>query len=411
MIIVLEKTETYELDNGLKIIHMNHESQVSYCGVIVDVGSRDEADDEQGMAHFIEHMLFKGTKKRRSSQIINRLEDVGGELNAYTSKEETVIYAGFLKEYTERTIELIADLTQHASFPDREIEKEIEVIQDEIQSYKDSPYELIFDEFEELLFADNAMSHSVLGRESTIVKFDAESASAFYRRYYQPENMVFFSIGSIQPEKLRKWVEKHFAFQQNGGVNHRRIKPNPHAPKQIEHIRDTHQVHCIIGGCAYDIHHDDRLALYMLNNILGGPGMNSKLNLALREKNGLVYNVESTVQSYTDSGWWGVYFGTDAENFKKCERLVKKELAALRDNKISEAKLKKYKEQLRGQLAISNENREGLVLALGKSYLRYGKFDSTEKMQADIIKITAEQLQKVAQDLFAEEKLNMLKYS
>ena len=407
----MEHYNTFLTDKGLRIIHLPQSSPVSYCGVIVNVGSRDENEDEQGMAHFIEHMLFKGTNKRRSSQIINRLEDVGGELNAYTSKEETVIYAGFLSEYTERTIELIADLVQHSRFPEAEVEKELLVIQDEIQSYKDSPSELIYDDFEEILFDSNPMAHNVLGRSENLEKFTSKKAMEFYHRFYQPEKMVFFSSGSQDLKKIIRWVSKYFDFRQKGYGNHARIIP-PTTSKEVKTIsRDTHQVHVLMGARAYDLYHPERMTMYLLNNILGGPGMNSLLNLSLRERNGLVYTVESSVQTFTDCGWWGVYFGTDPENADKCERLVRTELMKLCDSRISEPKLKKYKLQLEGQLAIAAENKESMALSLGKSYLRYGKFDSNEQIRKKIEEITTDRLQQVASEMFDINKLTVLKYT
>ncbi|MHB9055357.1 MAG: M16 family metallopeptidase [Paludibacteraceae bacterium] len=390
---------------------MPHISPVSYCGVIVNVGSRDEKEERQGMAHFIEHMLFKGTRKRSSAQIINRLEDVGGELNAYTSKEETVIYAGFLNEYMERTIELIADLVQHSTFQQSEMNKEILVIKDEIESYNDSPSELIYDDFEEMLFDSNPMAHNVLGRSENLDSFSSKKILDFYHEHYQPENMVFFSLGNIDFKKTVRWVEKYFDFQQNTRINIERIVPEVvnHERKTVN--RDTHQVHCLMGARSYDINHSERLTLYLLNNILGGPGMNSLLNLSLRERKGLVYTVESSVQTFTDCGWWGVYFGTDPENADKCERLVKKELMKLCDNKISDPKLKKYKLQLMGQLAIAAENKESLALSLGKSFLRWGKYDTNEQVRKEIELITSERLQSVAREIFDVNKLTVLQYS
>lgn len=407
---LLETYQTHLLDNGLRIIHLPLKSALAYCGVIVNAGSRDEAATEHGMAHFIEHMLFKGTRKRRSVQIINRLEDVGGELNAYTSKEETVVYAGFLKEYTPRAIELIADLVQNSTFPDKEAEKELLVIQEEIQSYNDSPSELIFDDFEAMIFDGNAIGHSVLGEEHDLNGFTPDMAKRFFGRYYQPGNMVFFYVGDIDFNKLINRVRDSFIFSNDHALNHERIAPQHVVSGKRIVNRDTHQVHCMIGTRAYDIHHPDRMALYLLNNILGGPGMNSRLNLALREKNGLVYTVESIIQPYTDCGWWAVYFGADPENFKKCERLVRKELLKLCDERVSEQKLMKYKTQIKGQMAISGDNKENLALALGKSYLRYGKFDSNEQVQEEIMNVSAEKLQLLAQELFAPEKLSVLIY-
>ncbi|MFV0391485.1 MAG: M16 family metallopeptidase [Paludibacteraceae bacterium] len=407
----MENYHTHLLENGMRVVHLPHVSPVAYCGVIVDVGSRDESEEEYGMAHFVEHMLFKGTNKRRASQIINRLEDVGGELNAYTSKEETVVYAGFLKEYTERTIELIADLVQHSIFSQKEIEKEIVVVQDEIQSYNDSPSELIYDDFEEMLFDSSPMAHNVLGSSKHIERFTSERICAFYNRFYQPENIVFFSFGNTDFKKIVRWVEKYFDFSSNGFQNNERVVPPSFFAEDKVLKRDTFQTHYLMGSRAYDIHHPERITLYMLNNILGGPGLNSILNLALREKNGLVYHVESSVQTFTDCGWWGVYFGTDPENADRCERLVRKELKNLCDHRISDSKLKKYKQQLLGQLAISAENKENVALSLGKSYMRYGKFDDNKQVRQEIEFITSERLQKVASEIFDSNNLTVLKYS
>lgn len=374
------------------------------------MGSRDETEKEHGMAHLIEHMLFKGTEKRKSGQIIDRLENVGGELNAYTSKEETVIYAGFLKEYTERTIELIADIVQHSVFPKTELEKEVVIVQDEIQSYNDSPSELIFDDFEEMLFDSNSMAHNILGTKRHLKSFSSEKLKLFFQTHYKLEEMVFSSLGSVDFNKIIRWCEKYFINTEKIIYNSNRITPVviPTPNKTVK--KRTNQVHCLMGGEAYSFHHKDRLSLYVLNNILGGPGMSSLLNLSLREKHGLVYTVESNYQPFTDCGWWSVYFGTDTENADKCETLVKKELIKLCENKFSEKKLKKYKVQLMGQMAIASENKENLALSLGKSVMRYGKFDSLEEVKQKINEISAEQLQRVANEIFDLEKLHILKY-
>ena len=363
------------------------------------------------MAHFVEHMIFKGTEKRKAIQIINRLEDVGAELNAYTTKEETVVYAAFLNKYVERSIELISDLIFHSIFPPDEIEKEIEVIKDEIESYNDSPAELIFDDFEELIFHSNSMSHNVLGTKENLDKFTSDKAKNFYRQFYLPQNMVFFSCGNVNLDKIVRLVEKYFDFPSDEmQANNRKLPDYQPSENKVIH-KDTNQAHCILGCRSYDMYHPDRMALYLLNNILGGPGMNSLLNLRLREKTGLVYNVESTVQEFTDCGWWGIYFGSDPEDVEKCEKLIRKELLKLCENKLSESKLKKYKQQLIGQLALAAENKENVSLSLGKSYLRFGKYDSSEKVKADIESVTAEQLQNIACELFNEKNIFVLKYS
>lgn len=408
----MEQYHTHTLSNGLRIIHLPQKSsQISYCGVIVNAGSRDELSENFGMAHFVEHMIFKGTEKRKAIQIINRLEDVGAELNAYTTKEETVFYAAFLNKYEERSIELISDLIFHSIFPPDEIEKEIEVIKDEIESYNDSPAELIFDDFEELIFHSNEMSHNVLGSKENLDKFTSEKAKNFYRQFYLPQNMVFFSCGNVNADKIVRLVEKYFDFPSNDmQANNRKLPDYQPAENKVIH-KDTNQAHCILGCRSYDMYHSDRMALYLLNNILGGPGMNSLLNLRLREKTGLVYNVESTVQEFTDCGWWGIYFGSDPEDVEKCERLIRKELTKLSENRISESRLKKYKQQLIGQLALAAENKENMALSLGKSYLRFGKYDSSEKVKADIESVTAQQLQNIACELFNEKNIFVLKYS
>jgi predicted Zn-dependent peptidase len=406
----LENYITYQLSNRLKIIHFLQESQVAYCGIMIDVGSRDEISSEYGISHLVEHMLFKGTKKRRSSQIINRMEDVGGELNAYTTKEETVLYATFLENHTERTIELIADVFHNSTFPQHELEKEIEVIKDEIQSYNDSPSEQIFDDFEELIYNGNSMAHNVLGTIETLDTITTEKINNFYKRFYQPSNAVFFFIGKTPQKKIEKWVDKYFNFPENDFEIHQRITPTPsfNSNKQIN--RQVYQTHCIIGAPAFDIYHNEKRALFLLNNILGGPGMNSLLNLSLREKNGLVYNVESTLQTFTDSGWWGIYFGTDAENLKQCIKLVKKQLSNLSEELITEKRLKKYKQQFLGQMIIYSENKESVALGLAKSYMRFGKIDSIDEIKAEIESIRSEKIREIAEELFDPSKTSTLTY-
>lgn len=405
----LEQYETYHLHNGLRLIYKHIPNAVAYCGAVVDVGSRDELPTQWGMAHLIEHMLFKGTNKRSASRVINRLEDVGGELNAYTSKEETVVYAGILNEFSERAIELISDVLQHSVFPKQELEKEIEIIKDEIQSYNDSPSELIFDEFEDMLYGSNAMAHNILGTSELLDTFSPKDIQDFYHNTYQNEQMVFFYLGGTESKKIVRWLEKYFSDSYSKKQQERSLPEIlPHTKREVK--RNSFQVHYLAGSRTFDIYHSDKKKLFLLNNILGGPGMNSLLNISLREKNGLVYQVESTCQMFTDSGYWAVYFGTDNENVEKCERLVKKELQKLQDTKISSAKLKKYKKQLVGQLAIASENIENLALSLGKSYLRFEKVDSLEEMQEEIEAITAEDLRSVAESIFDVNRLTILKY-
>lgn len=402
--------QTHTLSNGLRIIYKPDTSAVTHCGLVVNVGSRDERDHQQGMAHFIEHLLFKGTDKRRSSHIINRLENVGGELNAYTSKEETVVYATVLNEYFERAMELISDIVLHSTFPQKEIDKEVVVIIDEIQSYNDSPSELIYDDFEEMIFDKHPIGHSILGTAELLNGYTTAHAIDFVSSHYLPQEMVFFVVGDVEFSKLRRMAEKYLHTVVNSTATSIRTSPQSYTPSRKELIKNTHQVHFIGGNRAYDLYHPNRLGMYLLNNILGGPGMNSLLNLSLREKHGLVYNIESSFQPFTDTGMWSVYFGCDSENAAKCEQLLYAELQKLKDKPLPDSALKKYKLQLMGQMAISAEQKEGLALSLGKSYLRYGKIEDLNDVKKRIELLTAEHLQTIANEIFDFEKLSVLKY-
>ena len=402
--------QTYTLSNGLRIIHKPDNTAVTYCGLVINTGSRDEPENEQGMAHFIEHMLFKGTEKRRSGHIINRLENVGGELNAYTSKEETVVYAIVLNEYFERAMELVFDIVFHSTFPQKEIEKEVVIIVDEIQSYNDSPSELIFDDFEELIFANHSIAHNILGKPELLEQYNTADAVRFVKKHYKPEEMVFFVLGDFNFEQLIKLGEKYLKQGTNKKEQVVRNSPTSYVPVRKETDKNTHQIHFMVGNRSYDLYHPNRLGMYLLTNILGGPGMNSLLNLSLREKHGLVYNVESNYQPFTDTGMWSVYFGCDTENATRCEQLVYAELQKLREVPLSENALKKYKLQLMGQMAISSEQKENYALSLGKSFLRYGKIEDLESVKKRIEALTAEKLQEIAIEMYNPDELSVLVY-
>lgn len=402
---------TYTLANGLRVVHMPSDSPVAYCGYAVNVGTRDEEPHQFGMAHFVEHLLFKGTQKRRSMHILNRMEAVGGELNAYTSKEETFVYSTFLEEHIERAVELLSDLVFHSTFPQSEIEKERDVILDEIGSYKDNPSELIYDEFENLLFEGHELGHNILGETKSLESFTTADALAFVAKHYVPSNMVFFSMGKTDFKKIVRLIEKYAA-----SVPAREVIMNRKAPlpltgcKAITENHDTHQAHVLIGGRAYSLHDKNRLALYLINNILGGPGMNSRLNLALRERHGYVYSVESTLTSYTDTGVIAIYFGSDPKNRDKCIRLINKELTLLRDKKMTSIQFNAARKQLIGQLGVSVDNRESLALAVGKSFLHFNKFESLEEVYRRIEALTAEQLLEIANEVFDPHRSYMLMF-
>ena len=398
------------LPNGLRMVHLPMESPVSYCGFAVNAGTRDEEADEFGLAHFVEHMIFKGTEKRKAWHILNRMENVGGELNAYTTKEETFVYSIFMEEHYQRAFELLVDLVFYSQFPKQEIEKEVDVILDEINSYEDSPSELIFDEFENLLFRDHALGHNILGDEKSLLRFNSESGRSFMHRFYAPENMVFFSMGRMSFNKIIKMAESSLTDISFPMAERIRRAPDPILPCEKKIHKDTHQAHVLIGSRAYSMFDEKRIPLFLLNNLLGGPGMNNRLNVSLREKNGLVYNVESNVTSYTDTGLASIYFGTDPKNKDKAIRLVHKELNKLRDIKLSATQLAAAKKQVIGQLGVSGDNREGQFLGLGKSFLHYNRYDTLSEVFAKIEKLTADERQDVANDIFASENLFSLIY-
>ena len=398
------------LENGVRIIHRDVQMPVVYCGMVIDAGSRDEKSDEQGLAHFAEHMLFKGTQKRRSGHIINRLENVGGELNAYTSKEETVVYAAVLEEHLDKAVDLIGDIVFNSTFPEKEFEKERIIILDEIQSYNDSPSELIYDDFEEILFHGHSLGKNILGTPELLGDYHVDHLKNFVNCNYRPERMVFFVLGKASEAQLKRWGEKFFQSKSDVQFVESRIKPDMHLPVVKEVQKDTHQVHFMLGNRTFDLYHPDKTAMFLLNNILGGPGMNSLLNLSLREKNGLVYNVDSVYQPLIDTGMWTVYFGCDPENFNRCKKLVFNELRNLREHKLSDVALKKYKMQLLGQTAIASENKENLSISLGKSLLRYGKVETHQYFRERIMEITPEKIREIAAIVFNEESISSLKY-
>lgn len=400
----------YTLPNGLRIIHEPTLSKVAYCGFAIDAGTRDEAENEQGMAHFVEHLIFKGTEKRKAWHILNRMENVGGDLNAYTNKEETVVYAAFLTEHLGRALELLGDIVFHSTFPQHEIEKETEVIIDEIQSYEDTPSELIFDDFEDMIFRNHPLGRNILGKPELLRSFRTEDVLSFTRRYYQPGNMVFFVQGQYDFKKIVRMAEKYLSDVPSVEVDSRRTPPPLYIPEHLTVNKETHQAHVMIGSRGYNAFDDKRTALYLLNNILGGPGMNSKLNVSLRERRGLVYTVESNLTSYTDTGVFCIYFGTDTEDLDTCLKLTYKELKRMRDVKMSSSQLAAAKKQLIGQIGVASDNFENNALGMAKTYLHYHKFESSELVFKRIESLTAEQLLEVANEMFAEEYLSTLIY-
>ncbi len=444
------KYNTYTLDNGLRIIHLPSDSKVVYCGYQINAGTRNEEPGEEGLAHFCEHVTFKGTKRRKAWHILNCLESVGGDLNAYTNKEGTVYYSAILKEHIARAVDLLSDIVFHSVYPQAEIDKEVEVICDEIESYNDSPAELIYDEFENILFKGSPLGHNILGTAEQVRSFKTEDALRFTRKLYRPDNAIFFAYGDIDFKKLVKLIRKALGEcpkgrelacsadcksaetpteeriaeetpteetpteeMEAGDANHKvqssKFKVQSKvAGKTIVMQKNTHQAHVMIGTRAYDVNDDRRMPLYLLNNMLGGPGMNAKLNLALREHNGLVYTVESTMVAYGETGTWSIYFGCDEHDVKRCLRLVRKELDKFMQKPLSDAQLKAAKKQIKGQIGVACDNRENFALDFGKSFLHYGWEKNVDRLYEQVDAITAAQIQAVAQELFDKDRLTTL---
>ena len=454
------KYNTYTLDNGLRIIHLPSDSKVVYCGYQINAGTRNEEPGEEGLAHFCEHVTFKGTERRKAWHILNCLESVGGDLNAYTNKEGTVYYSAILKEHIARAVDLLSDIVFHSVYPQAEIDKEVEVICDEIESYNDSPAELIYDEFENILFKGSPLGHNILGTAEQVRSFTTEDALRFTRKLYRPDNAIFFAYGDIDFKKLVKLIQKALGEcpksrelacsadyksaetpteeriaektptkeriteetptgetpteeMEAGDANHKvqSSKFNVQskvAGQTIVMQKNTHQAHVMIGTRAYDVNDDRRMPLYLLNNMLGGPGMNAKLNLALREHNGLVYTVESTMVAYGDTGTWSIYFGCDEHDVKRCLRLVRKELDKFMQKPLSDAQLKAAKKQIKGQIGVACDNRENFALDFGKSFLHYGWEKNVDRLYEQVDEITAAQIQAVAQELFDKDRLTTL---
>ena len=456
------KYNTYTLDNGLRIIHLPSDSQVVYCGYQINAGTRNEEPGEEGLAHFCEHVTFKGTERRKAWHILNCLESVGGDLNAYTNKEGTVYYSAILKEHIARAVDLLSDIVFHSVYPQAEIDKEVEVICDEIESYNDSPAELIYDEFENILFKGSPLGHNILGTAEQVRSFKTEDALRFTRKLYRPDNAIFFAYGDIDFKKLVKLIQKALGEcpkgrelacstdcksaetpteeriteetptgetpteeMEAGDANHKvqsskfkvqskevqSSKLNVQskvAGQTIVMQKNTHQAHVMIGTRAYDVNDDRRMPLYLLNNMLGGPGMNAKLNLVLREHNGLVYTVESTMVAYGDTGTWSIYFGCDEHDVKRCLRLVRKELDKFMQKPLSDAQLKAAKKQIKGQIGVACDNRENFALDFGKSFLHYGWEKNVDRLYEQVDAITATQIQAVAQELFDKDRLTTL---
>jgi predicted Zn-dependent peptidase len=401
---------THILPNGIRLIHKPTDSPVGHLGVLINTGSRDEEPDEHGLAHFIEHSVFKGTRNRKAFHILSRIEDVGGELNAYTTKEETTLYSTFLSEFYDRTAELLSDILFNSTYPEKELNREKEVVLEEINSYKDSPSELIFDDFEELIFDGHPIARNILGNPVNLKMFNRDSVLKFIDRNYHTDQMVISSVGNIRFPALVKLAEKYFGQAEARLRNNGRQRFDHYVPSSRSMEKDTFQSHCLMGNIAYDIQHKRRIAMVLLNNIIGGQAMNSRLNMSLRERKGLAYNIESGYTAYTDTGLFNVYFGTDHCTLEKAIDLVLKEFKLLQEKKLGVLQLSKAQKQLMGQIAISTESHDDLMLSVGKSYLLFNKVDSMPIIFKKIEAITPCDLMEVANEVLNAGQMSRLVY-
>ena len=400
----------HTLNNGIRIILSHTPSKVVYSGVYINVGSRDETGANEGMAHFIEHSLFKGTTHRRAHHILNRIDGVGGELNAFTTKEETALYATSLAEHLPRCLELFADILFHSTFPDAEIEKEKDVVLEEINSYCDTPAELIYDQFEELAYEGHPLAHNILGSKRNVRRFTPERLRQHLQQNYTPSRMVVTVAGDVRFEHLVRLCERYFGeFQNYPSAVDRSAKPVfQHFERHIN--RHTHQAHILLGCEAPDVYHRDKTAFTLLNNILGGPAMNSRLNVAIRERYGFCYTIESQYVPFTDTGLFYIYAGVDLGAQERVVDLIRRELHQMADSMLTESKMHQAQRQFIGQMAINNDLGLNEMQSIGKAYLNFDHVDTLEEMNADILAVTAADLQRVAQERFRPDLFSILIY-
>ncbi|QQL49324.1 M16 family metallopeptidase [Mucilaginibacter ginkgonis] len=397
--------QVYTLPNGLRLLHHPVNSNITHCCIVINAGSRDEKPGQDGLAHFIEHLIFKHTKRRNTSQILNRLELVGADLNAYTTKEYTCVHASFLNEHLERTLDLFEDIVFHSTFPENEIEKERGVILDEIASYLDQPEEAIQDDFEGLLFEGHSMGCNILGAPESVSALSQQNIKDFIAENYLPSQIVIGVSGKYPPAKLTKLAEKYFGHLASSVPDKKRVAPPVSKPQLVKAAKPINQTHCIMGLQAYPSNHPLKSALLLLNNLLGGMGMSSRLNMEIREKYGIAYTIESSYVPFTDTGIFNIYFGTDAEKAERALKLVGKELKKLRDNKLGTIQLQQAKQKFCGQIALAEEGRMSLVISMTKSLLDFNRVDSLDEVMAKINAVTADELLEISNELLDESKM------
>lgn len=407
----MEGIDIFTLPNGIRIVHrqVTH-TQISHIAIMLDMGSRDEKPHQQGLAHFWEHLAFKGTKKRSSLQIINRLEIVGGELNAYTTKEKICFHASMLTQHYERALDLLTDITFHSTFPDKQLEKERNVILEEMAMYYDSPEDAIQDDFDEILFPDHQLGKNILGNQDSVSNFSREDLNNFILENLDTERIIFSSIGKMTSQQVKKVAEKYFKDIPTKRSNLIRNPVEKYIPTHTVVNRGITQAHVAIGRPSYAIADDKRLPFFTLVNLLGGPGMNSRLNLSVRERHALVYSIDATFNPYIDTGFWGIYFGTEPKQVKKAMSLIHQELKKLREVTLTQTQLFNNQQQLIGQLAMAEEGNMNFMLMMAKSLLDLERIDSLDELFVQMQKVTALDIRDLANEMFQENEISSLTF-
>lgn len=401
----------HTLPNGIRLLHVPSASTISHACIIINTGSRDEPEGKAGLAHFIEHLIFKRTKKRSTNQILNRLESVGADLNAYTTKEYTCIHASFLNPYLDRTLDLFNDIIFHSTFPEEEMDKEKSVILDEIASYLDQPEEAINDDFEDMLFAGNALGNNILGTVESVSNFTREDVINFRKANYRTNEIVVAVLGDYSFNSVVKKGTKYFSDVEENSPSLNRKKPAILNPTSTDIYKPIMQSHCIVGGQTYSTHHKNKAGLMLLNNYFGGNGMSSVLNLQIREKYGIAYTIESNFSPLSDTGIFSIYFGTDKEKHTKALTLIFKEMKKLKDHPLNELQLQKAKNKFIGQIALSEENRIGLIISMAKSLIDHDRIDSLAQVFERINKVSTTEMAQIVDDVLAPEQLNIFTFS
>ena len=406
---IKEEFYTYTLPNGIKGIHRNIRSGAARCALIIGAGSRDEQQGEYGLAHFVEHGLFKGTARRKAYQVNCRLENLGGELNAFTTKEDTTLHATVLRSDFSKAAELISDVVFHSTFPDKELDKEREVIVDEINTYKDSPMDMIYDTFEDMIFEGSELGHNILGRKADLMRHNSAAMRRFVDRTYTTDQMVFASIGAISNARIEQIASRYFACETASTKSYTRTVPQPYKAFTREVTKHTHQAHCIIGNRAYSITEDKRLPLSLLINILGGPTANSRLNVTVRERKGLSYNIEASYTPYSDAGMALIYFSSEHCNADLCREIIDSEIRKLQTERLTARQLSMAKRQYIAQMTISTEGSENYMLGVGRSMLVHGEVDTLDQAFKKINAVTADQILEVANEIFVNNSTLLYK--